>query len=140
MKTFLNVVGALALCSGPGAIFLGENVAAQVIGGLVLLLAITALGLAKLIDLAEDEAAAAKKHRAAEVAHWSYAGSRVASTLSTPPIPTEPKWYVANGQEVTGPFTKPQLLELRKKGVLNAETKLNAEGAPDWQAMASVLA
>jgi hypothetical protein len=135
VKIFLNVIGILAMLAGPVALFLGTTMAAQLIGGIVLLLACTSFGLAKLIELGETHLERTSKHRALEKEFWKLAAIQ-GGTPTTPPLVNQPKWYVANGQEVTGPFAAPQIRELITKGIVGADTMFNAEGSKDWKSLA----
>lgn len=125
--------------AGPGALLLGTNIVAQILGGIVLLLACTSLGLAKLIALSEAAELAQGKHRALEIDYWKITAARSATTQQLV-APAAKRWFVANGQEVSGPFTEEQIRALKSKGVVTAETQLAVEGTQDWRPLAKVLA
>lgn len=141
MKIFLNIIGILALLSGPLAFFAGGTVEARVLGGLALLVAVTGLGLAKVIEVAEDETKAAQAHRKAEVENWAVQHSirAAASRPSTLSAPAVPRWFMAKGEEVTGPFTKSQLGELVSKGLAPSNALLAREGTEDWKPVTEVV-
>lgn len=56
MKAFLNIIGILALLGGSLAIVLAGSAVQEILGGIGILIACTALGLARLIDLQEQAA------------------------------------------------------------------------------------
>lgn len=141
MKIFLNVIGILAMMSGPVALFVGRDPVSQMLGGVVLLVAVCALGLAKLIELGDAEAKAAKEQRKLERDFWKTAVVQLAQVApkSGAELPSAPRWYVANGEAVTGPFTRDQLSALQQKGVITAETRLNPMGTEDWLECGAVM-
>lgn len=139
MSIFFNVVGILAMLSGPAALFLSRDPGAQLIGGVVLLLAVVALGFGKLLEHAKRSEEAETKHRAKvlELLRSIANGQEAPATVSAPPIP---RWHVRNGDENIGPFTESQLWALKQKGVITNESKLAAEGSGQWQPVDKVLA
>lgn len=66
MKIFLNVIGLLALLGGAAGFFLGSDAVSRILGGLALLVAVTALGFAKLIELVETHLERTSKQRLLE--------------------------------------------------------------------------
>lgn len=138
MKIFLNVVGILAFLVGPISFFAAKNLADQVIGGMSLLLACTALGFAKLIELGETHLDRTGKQRALEKDYWRLMSSQVHAT--SPAAPTAPRWFVANGDDVSGPFTEEQIKVLKAKGVVTVASQMAAEGTQDWRPITVVLA
>ena len=84
MKTFLNVVGLLALLGGAGGFLMGSQVQG-VIGAIFMLVAVNALGLAKVIDLAEGAALAERIRRKAKL-YAAISGIRISRPR---PIATE---------------------------------------------------
>jgi hypothetical protein len=138
MKTFLNVAGLLAMLSSPIGFFISQTPIGQVMGGLALLIGCVALGLAKQIELAEEHQTALVRFQIKELEILrSIANGQGAP--STPTAPAIPRWFVANGEEVTGPFTKSQISALKGKGMVTDKTMLAAEGTQDWQPMDRAL-
>jgi outer membrane murein-binding lipoprotein Lpp len=137
MKTFLNVIAALALLSGPLALFIGPTIMHQLLGALVLLIACTAAGLAKLIELATEAGKLAGRQAELERDHWKLMASQVHAT--SPAAPVAPRWFVGNGEDVSGPFTEAQIRALQGKGLVPAEAMLAAEGTQDWKPIGAVL-
>lgn len=136
MKSFVNAIGYLALIGGVILWILEKNSAYL---GAGLLPGALCLGLGRLIQLAEQEAVAAKAHRALEVNYWRLAATQSAQAHSPSAPPTTRRWFVANDEEVTGPFTKEQLLALQARGVVHDKSQLALEGTQDWQPVAAVL-
>lgn len=136
MKTFVNVVGLLALIGGV-ILWITERNSAYLGAGL--LPGALCLALGRLIQLAEQEAVAAKAHRALEVNFWRLASVHGAQAHSPSAPPTARRWFVANDEEVTGPFTREQLQALQARGVVHDKSQLALEGTQDWKPVAAVL-
>jgi len=55
-----------------------------------------------------------------------------------PPLPNDSTWYIANGQQQSGPHSMQALQQLAAQGELQPSTLVWQAGMPDWQAASEV--
>ena len=110
MKSFLNVVGMLALLGGILALLMAASAVHEILAGISILVCITSLGLAKVIALGETHLERTSEQRRKEREHWeaARAAARAPAASSLPPLPGTEKWRVEVRGQIQGPPRHPR--------------------------------
>jgi len=133
MKSLLNIIGLLCLL---GAVPIFSN--SPTLGGASMLVSVTALGLAKLIALAETHLDRTSKQQHMEQEHWSNLLGALNAGAGRPVKPVAlgaERYYIANGKEVAGPHDREKIAELIEKKIINRETQVCKEGTTQWRSL-----
>ena len=85
--------------------------------------------LAKIEKAQGDTAAAAKE----TLAHWQRRGAAL------PPIPGTGRYYLAHGEEVAGPHSRPEIEALMARGAIDNDTWILPAGEKVWRRTGDVF-
>jgi len=134
MKSFLNVIGMLALLGGILALLMAASAVHEILAGISILVCVTSLGLAKLIDLADTHLERTSEQRRKEREHWEAAlgAARAPAASSLPPLPGTEKWHVEVRGQIQGPLGIHEIRALRDKGVIDGDAFVFCEGWTQW--------
>lgn len=136
MKTFLNIIGILALLAGGGALLGANSAIHQILGGIGILTAVCAFGFAAVLETWAEVRTATGNQRKLEREHWEKILAAANRAKPLPPLPGQELFYVAQGEEVNGPHTRAALCALLRKKAISAETPLLREGSEEWKTVA----
>lgn len=143
MKTFLNVIGILALI-GSILVFAGAQSAVHEIEACIaLLLSCSCLGFAAVIERLEQNKillAMIAKSSAERVQNLSASpGSAPATSQALPPVPGKETYYVSDGLRPVGPYEAEKIKALFEKGTINKETHILQQGSAEWRKLGDVF-
>lgn len=131
MKSFLTIVGVLAVFASVVAFAASKSAVHEILSAISLMIGCTSLGLAKLIELFETHLERTSAMRKREVEHWERA--QPAAPAALPPIPGTERWHVAIGAEVKGPLRADEVRALRDKSAIGPESFVISEGWQSWK-------
>lgn len=141
MKSFLAIVGVLAVFAAVLVLFASKSAVHEILSSISLLVGCSSLGLSKLIELVEDQKRianeSAKEQREAIINLM--AAVRAPSARPLPPIPGLEQFYVVENAVPSGPFRRDQVQALRANGTLAADSWILIESGAHWQRYADVF-
>lgn len=134
MKSFLNMIGMLALLASVLVLLMAASAVHEILAGISILVCVTSLGFAKLIDLAETHLELTSEQRRKEREHWDSALSvaREPKASPLPPLPGTEKWHVEVRGQIQGPLGIHEIRALRDKGVIDGGAFVFCEGWTQW--------
>lgn len=124
----------LALLGGVLIFFAAVSAIHQILAAVGLLVCVTCLGSAKLIELMQTHLDRTSEQRRLEREHWT---AHIASTHASPPTPLPPlpgteKWHVEINGEIRGPLGVHEVRALRDKQALGPDSYVFREGWTQW--------
>lgn len=143
MKTFLNVIGALALIASV-LVFIGSQSAVhEILAAISLLLGCTCAGLARMIegqDKANTQLALVVKGLAATVQTLQPSSSPAPNAAKVaPPVPGMERYFISDGTRAVGPYEADKVQALLAKGTITKDTDILKEGMSEWQKLGAVF-
>lgn len=141
MKTFLNVIGILALLGGLFVLVFAQSAVHEIEAGLSWLIACTALGLAKVIEVLESNGKTlAQLKTAIGLPGVSSANTTTGGqTNEMPPVPGTETYFVAVEGKAAGPHTMESVQGLLSRGKITPETLIYKQGAEKWQPLSELF-
>ncbi len=143
MKTFLIIVGALALLSSGFVLIDAKSAVHEILAGIFSLTGLMCLGMAKIIGSQKktaDQLALVVKGLSATVQSLQVSPAGSATTAGKPvPVPGKELYFVSDGERGVGPYDFEQLKALVEKGTITRDTYILKQGAQEWQRLDSVF-
>jgi hypothetical protein len=146
MKSFLNVIGALALIGSVLVFFNAKSAVHEIEACMALLLGCTCIGLAKLIEGQESSAKllTALSKILTDSTHATNAAISSSSHApfpieALPPVPGKEKYFVSDGVRAVGPYEVEKIQALAAKGTINKDTYILKQGTKEWLKLGAVF-
>jgi hypothetical protein len=140
MKTFLNVVGILALIGSMLVFANAQSAVHEIEACIALLLSCSCLGFAAVVERLDQS-----KNLLAMIAKSSAEGVQTQASSSgsvsraIPPVPGKETYYISDGARPLGPYEAEKIQALFDKGTINKETDILKEGSSEWEKLGDIF-
>lgn len=142
MRTFLNVVGILALFGAIVITVFSKSAVHEIEAAIAILVACTAFGFSKTIEHLSENGKLLSQIRDSRAVQASAIPEMQPSSehrIIVPPVPGTESYFIALEGKAAGPHTMKSVYGLLERGKIAPDTLLFKEGANEWKALRDVL-
>lgn len=142
MKTFLNVVGILALIGSMLVFAAAKSAVHEIEACIALLLSCSCMGFAAIVEKQEQTnvlLAMIAKSSVETVQGLSSASGSAEAAQPIPPVPGKETYYISDGLRPVGPYQADKIQALFEKGTINKETHILKQGSSEWKKLGDVF-
>lgn len=142
MKTFLNVVGILALIGSMLVFAAAKSAVHEIEACIALLLSCSCMGFAAIVEKLDQNKvllAMIAKSSAESVQSLSSASGSQGAAQVIPPVPGKETYYISDGMRPVGPYEAEKIQALFEKGTINKETHILKQGGAEWKKLGDVF-
>lgn len=142
MKTFLNVVGILALIGSVLIFTAAKSAVHEIEACIALLLSCSCMGFAAIVEKLEQDKvllAMIAKSSAENIHALSSLSTSPSTTQVIPPVPGRETYYISDGTRAMGPYEAEKLQALLGKGTISKETYILRQGSSEWRKLGDVF-